>query len=172
VDPLRQTTFDRALKSVPAVGGVSMREASIRSYQETIADVFGAFTLVLIALAMLVAVGVVYNGARIALFERGRELASLRVLGFTRGEVLSMLLGEQAIIIALGIPLGFAMGYGLSGLIAGAYRNELIRMPLIVHPASYAFALVVIVAASVLSALIVKHRADRMDLVAVLKTRE
>ena len=83
-----------------------------------------------------------------------------------------MLLGEQAIIIALGIPVGFLMGYGLSGLIAMAYQNKLIRLPLVISSASFAFSLVVIVAASVLSGLIVKRRADRLDLVAVLKTRE
>lgn len=172
VDPLQEAAFDRSLKRLPAVGGVAMREAAIRSYQEAIADVFGTFTAVLVGLAMVVAVGVVYNGARIALFERGRELASLRVLGFTRREVAAMLLGEQAIIIALGIPVGFLMGYGLSGLIAMAYQNKLIRLPLVISSASFAFSLVVIVAASVLSGLIVKRRADRLDLVAVLKTRE
>lgn len=172
IDPARTADLSAALKGVPAVSSVSMREASLRSYRETIADVFGAFTAVLIILATVVAVGVVYNGARITLFERGRELASLRVLGFTRAEVAAMLLGEQAIIVGLGLPLGFLMGYGLSGLIAGAYRNELIRLPLIIAPASYAFALLVIVGASVASGLIVKARADQLDLVAVLKTRE
>lgn len=172
LDPIEDVRFDRVLKRLPAVSGVSMREAAIRSYQETIADVFSTFTFVLIGLAMVVAIGVVYNGARITLFERGRELASLRVLGFTRAEVASMLLGEQAVILALGVPLGFLMGYGLSGAIAGAYQNKLIRMPLVISAASYAFSLIVIVVAGAVSGAIVKRRADRLDLVAVLKTRE
>ncbi len=172
VDPIEDARFDRALKRLPAVSGVSMREAAIRSYQETIADVFSTFTFVLIGLAMVVAIGVVYNGARITLFERGRELASLRVLGFTRAEVASMLLGEQAIILGLGVPLGFVMGYGLSGAVAAAYQNKLIRMPLVISAASYAFSLIVIVVAGMVSGAIVKRRADRLDLVAVLKTRE
>jgi len=172
LDPIQDARFDRAVKRLPAVSGVSMREAAIRSYQETIADVFSTFTFVLIGLAIVVAIGVVYNGARITLFERGRELASLRVLGFTRAEVASMLLGEQAAILALGIPLGFLMGYGLSGVIAGAYQNKLIRMPLVISAASYAFSLIVIVVAGLASGAIVKRRADRLDLVAVLKTRE
>ena len=94
------------------------------------------------------------------------------MLGFTRGEVASMLLGEQAVILALGVPLGFLMGYGLSGVIAGAYQNKLIRMPLVISAASYAFSLIVIVVAGMASGTIVKRRADRLDLVAVLKTRE
>ena len=172
VDPLKELAFDRALKGVPAVSGVSMREAAIRNYEESISEVFGTFTATLILLATVVAVGVVYNGARIALFERGRELASLRVLGFTRQEVLAMLFGEQAIIMALGIPCGFLLGYGLSALVSLGYQNKLIRLPLFITTASYAFAFLVIVAAAVVSGLIVKRRADRLDLVAVLKTRE
>lgn len=172
VDPIEEASFDSRLKSVPAIGAVSMRGAAMRSYQESVADVFGTFTAVLVGLAMVVAIGVVYNGARIALFERGRELASLRVLGFTRGEVAAMLLGEQAIIVALGVPLGLLMGYGLSGLIAGLYQNKLIRLPLVIAPASCAFSILVILAAGVLSGFIVKRRADHLDLVAVLKTRE
>ena len=172
IDPTRQGAFSAALKRTPAVGGVSMREAAIRSYQETIADVFGTFTSILIGLAGVIAVGVVYNGARITLSERGRELASLRVLGFTRGEVATMLLGEQAIVTLLGIPLGFLMGYALSGLISRAYQNELIRLPLVITPASYAFSFLVLVGAAVVSGLVVKRRADRLDLVAVLKARE
>jgi putative ABC transport system permease protein len=83
-----------------------------------------------------------------------------------------MLLGEQATVTVLGIPLGFLMGYGLSGLIARAYQNELIRMPLVITEASYAFSFLVIVGAAVASGLVVKRRSDRLDLVAVLKTRE
>lgn len=83
-----------------------------------------------------------------------------------------MLFGEQAIIMALGIPLGFLMGYGLSAVVSLAYQNKLIRLPLVVNTASYAFSLLVIVAAAVVSGLIVRRRADHLDLVAVLKTRE
>jgi putative ABC transport system permease protein len=172
VDPLREVAFNRALKGVPAVSGVSMREAAIRNYEESISDIFGTFTATLIFLATVVAVGVVYNGARIALFERGRELASLRVLGFTRQEVAAMLFGEQAIIMALGVPLGFLLGYGLSALVSLGYQNKLLRLPLFITTASYAFAFLVIVAAAVVSGFIVKRRADQLDLVAVLKTRE
>jgi putative ABC transport system permease protein len=172
VDPARQDAFNAALKAIPSVGGVAWREATIRSYQETIADVFGMFTSILIGLASVIAVGVVYNGARITLSERARELASLRVLGFTRGEVGTMLLGEQAVLILLGLPLGGVLGYALSGLIAGAYQNELIRLPLVMTSASFAFSFLVIVVAAAASGLLVKARADRLDLVAVLKTRE
>ena len=96
--------------------------------------------MVLIAFAVIIAFGMVYNGARIALSERGHELASLRVLGFTRGEIGFMLLGEQAILTLIAIPVGFALGYGIAGLITVAIDTELIRFPLFISARTYALA--------------------------------
>jgi putative ABC transport system permease protein len=127
---------------------------------------------VLVTFAAVIAAAMVYNAARIALSERGRELASLRVLGFTRGEVSVLLLGEQAILTAAAIPLGFWIGYRLCAALASAYQWEFFRMPLVVSERTYGFAVVVLVAAALASALAVRRRIDRLDLVAVLKTRE
>ena len=113
-----------------------------------------------------------YNGARVSLSERGRELASLRVLGFARGEVARMLLGEQAALTVAAIPLGLAIGYTLSWLVAMRFGTEMFRVPLVVSGRTYLFSVAVIALAAVLSALGVKRRLDRIDLVAVRKTRE
>jgi putative ABC transport system permease protein len=53
-----------------------------------------------------------------------------------------------------------------------AYRSELFRLPLVIDSSTYAFAAIVVVLAATLSALVVRRRLDRLDLVAVLKTRE
>ena len=172
MDPGRADRLYALLKETPAVSGVSLREATITSFEQTIAKTMGTFTGVLVGLASVIALAMVYNGARIALSERGRELASLRVLGFTRAEVSAMLLGEQALITALAIPVGWAIGFAACALISRLYDTDLMRLPLVVTPATYAFALLTIVGAAVLSALVVRRRIDRMDLVAVLKTRE
>jgi putative ABC transport system permease protein len=127
---------------------------------------------VLVGFACVVAVAVVYNTARIALSERGRELASLRVLGFTRREVAVLLFGEQAILTIAALPLGCAIGYQLCALIARQYQWELFRMPVVVTPKTYAFAQLVVIAAAVGSAILVRRRLNRLDLVEVLKTRE
>jgi putative ABC transport system permease protein len=172
VDPLESGRLYRVLKRTPAVAAVAIREATIASFEETIGRTFGTFTSILVLLASVIALGMVYNGARIALSERGRELASLRVLGFTRGEVAVMLLGEQALITVLAIPLGCGIGYGLAALIARAYDSELFRLPLVLTPATYGFALLVVTVATALSAFIVNRRIHRLDLIEVLKTRE
>ena len=114
----------------------------------------------------------IYNGARIALSERGRELASLRVLGFTRREVSVLLLGELAVEIAAAIPLGFVAGFWLVTLLLALMSQETIEFPLVIFPSTYVYAGAVVLAAGVASALIVRNRIDNLDLVAVLKTRE
>ncbi len=114
----------------------------------------------------------VYNGARIALSERGHELASLRVLGFTKGEIAIILLGEQAILTAAAIPFGFALGYGISALLVHAVESDLYRMPLVMSGKTFAFSFIVILTAAAMSGAMVAGRLRRLDLVAVLKTRE
>jgi putative ABC transport system permease protein len=120
----------------------------------------------------IIAFGVVYNSARIALSERGRELASLRVLGFTRFEVSYILLGELAVLTLIALPLGCVLGYGLASVLITAFSNEQFRVAPAIDPSTYGLGLVVVVAATIISALLVRRRIDRLDLVEVLKTRE
>lgn len=160
------------LKQTPAVSAVSIPETARAGFDETMAKTINVSTVILIAFAMIIAFGMVYNGARIALSERGHELASLRVLGFTRAEIGVMLLGEQAILTLIAIPVGFALGYGIAGLLTVAVDTELIRFPLLISGKTYVLAFLVIAVAAFLSAFLVRWRLRNLDLVAVLKTRE
>jgi putative ABC transport system permease protein len=172
VEPSSSARLYAALKRMPAVGGVSLREVMLKSFEATLAKSMGIFTTVLVVFACVIAVAMVYNAARIALSERGRELASLRVLGFTRAEVALMLLGEQALLTLLALPLGFLIGYQMCAALARQYQWELFRLPLFISGRSYAFAALVVVLAALCSGAIVRRRLDRLDIVAVLKTRE
>ena len=116
--------------------------------------------------------GVVYNSARISLSERSRELASLRVLGFTRGEISYILLGELAVLTLAAIPLGFLLGHGLSLYIVEGIQTDLFRIPMVSSPRTYAFSATVVLVAAAISALMVRRKLDRLDLVEVLKTKE
>jgi putative ABC transport system permease protein len=168
---LAQRTYE-ALKRTPAVAGVSVRQAVLQSFDETLATSMNISTRVMIVFACVIAAAVVYNSSRIALSERARELASLRVLGFTRREVSRILLAEQAVLTLSSLPIGFLLGYGLCGLMAHALSTDLYRFPLVVSSRTYAFSGLVVLAAALASALLVRRRVDRLDLVAVLKARE
>jgi putative ABC transport system permease protein len=172
VDPLQAQRLYARLKLTPAVGGVAIREAMLESFQKTIAENMAISTTMLIAFACIIAFGLVYNGARIALSERGNELASLRVLGFTQREVTFLLLGEQALLTLLAIPLGWLLGWGVAALIIRAAESELYRMPLVISGETYGLAFLIVAASAFISGLFVRRRIRHLDLVAVLKTRE
>ena len=172
VDPALASQLYTRLKRLPAVAAVGVREAALSGFQKTVAESFRISLTVLIGFASVIACGIVYNGARVALSERGRELASLRILGFSRGEVAALLFGEQAVLTLLAIPLGFALGLGVCALLAYRFESDLFRLPLVIRGASYLFAFLVVAGAALLSGLAVRRRLDRLDLVEVLKTRE
>jgi putative ABC transport system permease protein len=172
VDAAREAQLYADLKRTPAVAGVMLKGVLLRSFEETLARSLGVFNTVLVSFACVIAFAMVYNAARIALSERARELASLRVLGFTRPEVAWLLLGEQAILTGLAIPLGLAIGYGVSAWIVEAYQWELFRLPFAVEARTAAFACLVTGLSSAVSGLVVGRRLSRLDLVGVLKTRE
>jgi putative ABC transport system permease protein len=171
-DPRMSDSLYQRLKRLPAVGSVGIRHVELESFERTIAESFSISLYTAMSFACILAFGVVYNGARVALSERGRELASLRVLGFTGREVTTMLLGEQAVLTALALPVGFVTAYALCWLMAGRFKSELYRLPIVVAPRSYLFGGAVVVLAAALSGLAVRGRLARLDLVAVLKTRE
>ena len=160
------------LKEMPAAAVVIVNRSLVDTFRETTARNVMFFTTVLSIFAATIAVGVVYNNARIQLAERAWELASLRVLGFTRREVSVLLLGELALEIAAAIPLGFLAGFWLAALLVRLMQPEVMEFPLVIFPATYVYAGAVVLAAGLVSALIVRNRIDNLDLVAVLKTRE
>lgn len=172
VERSREPAFLLRLKELPRIVGAVSNTVMLRNLQEITARNMLVFSAILTTFACIIAVGVVYNTARIALAERAWELASLRVLGFTRAEVSGFLLGELAIEIAFAIPLGLALGYGLALTIINLIKTDEFFFPLIIEPKTYAFAALSVVVAGLVSALIVRRRIDRLDLVAVLKTRE
>ena len=172
VDPARQVEVYRELRRMPRVAGTVVRENSIKQFNEMMEQTILFFSLITALLGAFVAFGVVYNSARIALSERGRELASLRVLGFTRGEVGYILLGEIGLLTLLALPLGFAFGRALSAYLAAAFASDLYRIPLIVQPATYSLAASVVLISFAASAVLIWRRIAALDLVEVLKTRE
>lgn len=172
LDPAYSDRFFERVRRLPAVSSASRRQSLIDYFRHETSRMSATFTVVLAVFAGIIAVGVVYNNARIALSVRSRELATLRVLGFTEGEVASVLLGEQAIVVAVAIPLGLWLGRGLAWLVLQSIDAELFRMPLMISRTTYTMAAGTVVAASVASAWVVRRRIAGLDMVAVLKSRD
>ncbi len=172
VDDRERSELYRRLGDIPRVAGTAIREQEIRNFHRTMEQTMLFFTFIATVFAVIIAFGVIYNSARIALTERGRELASLRVLGFTRAEIGYILLGELGLLTLIAIPLGFVVGRSICTLFVNGARSELYRIPLIIHPSTYAFAATVVLASALLSGWLVRRKLDRLDLIAVLKTRD
>lgn len=172
VDPLHQSEVYAQLKETPRIAATTIRKQSVASFQKLQAEMVLFFTFVATLLGATIAFGVVYNTARIALAERSRELASLRVLGFTRWEISYILLGELGVITLAAIPPGFLVGNLLCAYLVSQMQTDLYRVPLILSPSTYAFAAAVVLGSACVSALAVRGKLDHLDLVAVLKTKE
>jgi putative ABC transport system permease protein len=172
VQPSRAAELYASLKAIPGVASVSLREAMLDSIRKTIVQNIYISAMVIVPFACVIAFGVIYNGARIALSERGRDLATLRVLGFSKGEVGAMLLGEQAVLTLASIPVGFAAGQALCIYIVTKFDSEVYRIPLVISARTYAISFFVIAVAATLTAFVVQRRIGKLDLVEVLKTRE
>ncbi|MGE5772920.1 MAG: FtsX-like permease family protein, partial [Hyphomicrobiales bacterium] len=157
---------------MPTVSGLGLQRNSLANFRQVTALLITTMASIYTGLAAVIAFGVIYNSARISLSERARELASLRVLGFTPAEVLWILLLELALLTLIAQPAGWIMGYGLGWIMQTQLAGELMRVRGVVSSATYVLASTIVIVAAVFSGLIVRERINRLDLVSVLKTRD
>lgn len=172
IDGLMEGKIYRTLKDMPTVAGVSVKKNAQAAFQKQMDTGAGMMRFVMAAIAGVITFGIIYNAARIAYAERARDLASLRVIGFTKGEAAFVLLGELAVITLVALPIGSVLGYYLSFAIAAGFSSDLYQIPAIFSPKSYGAAAIAVIAATIVSGWLVKHDLDRADLVSALKTRE
>lgn len=172
IDPAERESVYAALKAMPVVAGVALQHAMLENFETFVAENMNNTMLINLFFAIVIAFGVIYSTARISLSERSRELASMRVMGFTRREIAVVLFGELGILTAAAIPAGLALGYSMLAGMLAAYETELFRMPLVTDPATFVWAATAVVIAMGLSAIVVRRQLNRLDLVEVLKTRE
>jgi putative ABC transport system permease protein len=172
VDKRYQREVYAELKGMPRIAGVVEHESAIRAFYDTLAETILFFAFISTLLGASISFGVVYNSMRIALSERNRELASLRVLGFERGEVAFILLGEMGLLTLAAIPLGMLIGYGLCGYLAFQFDTDLYRIPLVLGLKVYALAALTVVISAIISGWMIWRNMAHLDMVAVLKTKE
>jgi putative ABC transport system permease protein len=161
-----------SLKETPALAGVIVKDAVIQNFNDTIAENTRPMRMINATFAFVIAFGVIYNCALITLAERSRDLATLRVMGFRRWEVATVLLGELAVITVAAIPIGLPIGYFFSWIATSAIDTETHRFPLVLTRATLAYAVVVMLVSAILSSLVVRRMLDKLDLIAVLKVKE
>ena len=172
VDPAAMPAFWAAVKAAPGINSVFDKASSMAEFNHRTERNMGVFSGILTLFAVAMAVGIIYNAARISLSERAWELASLRVLGMTRAEVSVLLLAELAAELLIALPLGALAGWGLATLMMELMASDAIDFPVVIEPSTYASAALIVLAAGVASALLVRRHIDRLDLVSVLKVRE
>jgi putative ABC transport system permease protein len=172
VDAARRGEFLRALKGVPRVTWVAIKDSLRENFRQTTAASIGLIQMIYLVFAIVVAFGVVYNNARISLAERARELATLRVIGFSRREVGGVLVTELVLLALIAVPLGLMLGTGFATAIIRAVNTETVRLPLVLTRANYAFAVSVVTIASAICAFLVLRKLNRLDLVGALKAPE
>lgn len=172
IDPSERPALYEKIKSIPMVAALALQSASLANFRQSVALLVTTMGGIYTGLAAVIAFGIVYNGARISLSERSRELASLRVLGFTRGEVARMLLMELGVLTLLAQPPGWVAGYGLASIMRNNLAGELMRVRLVVDNSTYVLASAIVMTAALVSALTVIRRISNLDLIAVLKTRD
>ncbi|HEY6909691.1 MAG TPA: ABC transporter permease [Myxococcales bacterium] len=172
VDPLRIDAIEERLRRSPRIIDVSDLGADIQRMRDMQSSMMDIWTTISVFLGAMVIFGVVYNNARIALATRSRELASLRVLGFSRREISSILIGTLTVEVAIAIPIGLLLGRGWARLFMQSVDQEMFRWAVYIAPTTYLLAAAVGVVAAATSALWVRRSLDRLDLIGVLKTRE
>lgn len=172
VDTTALADLYAAVKKTPVINGAMLWTDVRRQFDDTMNENLMRMTMIYSVLGILIAAGVVYNAARIQLSERAHELASLRVLGFSRAEVGYVLVGELMLLTVVGIPLGWAIGTGFAALVTQGFSTDLIRIPLVISKSTYALASVIVFFAALGAALLVRRRLDRVDIAMALKQRE
>jgi putative ABC transport system permease protein len=172
VDGAQRSAFLRALKGIPRVNWVAIKESLRANFRQTTAASINLIQTIYLVFATIVAFGVVYNNARISLAERARELATLRVIGFSRREVSAVLITELVLLALVAVPVGLLLGTGFATAIIDSVNTETVRVPRVLTASNYAFAVLVVTVASALSALVVLRKLSHLDLVGALKAPE
>jgi putative ABC transport system permease protein len=174
VDDGRTEALHARVKEVPLIASVMERDRMLQSARRLLDEHVGTWIAFGLSFALVMAMGVLYNAVRVTLAERARELASLRVLGFRRGEVCAILFGQLALLLLVAVPLGLGFGWLLAAALVRSpgFNTEQFRLPLVISPATYAIAVATVLVGAILSSWTAWRKLDAMDIVEALKARD
>ncbi len=172
IDEAQLEPLTDALKEMPMIAGISLKSDIRAALVEIMNQGPGAVRFIMLGIAAIITFGIVYNSARIAFAERARDLASLRVMGFSKSEASFVLLGELAVVTLAALPLGIGLGYGLTYLTVKGFSTDIYQIPVSFSAQGYGMAISAVLISAAVSGWLVKRDLDRIDMVAALKTRD
>jgi putative ABC transport system permease protein len=171
VDETRTDELYAAIQATPSITGAVSQGAALKTMRRIVSENL-RIALINIVVAAIIIFGVVYNSARISLSERVRELASMRMLGYSRFDAAYVLAGELWLLGLLALPIGFALGYGVAFMMTEGTASEMFRLPLHLEPRAFGYAALVVVVTLAVSTLAVARQLFSVDIVSVLKARD
>lgn len=157
------------LLSMDDVSTVSFSDETINLYRNML-SVVDLIVVVLIVSAAALAFIVLYNLTNINVSERVREIASLKVLGFTRREVYSYIFREILLLAVVGDALGMVLGTHLASFVVTTAEVDYVMFGRTIHPASYVYAFALTLVFSGIVVLILRRKLDHVDMVESLKS--
>ena len=172
LDPAYYRAFNARIKEMPAIAGASFLALAERQMRRSFDEGVGVMNFIYSAFAAVMAGGVAFSAARITFAEQERDLATLRVLGFTRLEVSYVLVGELMALAFLSLPVGLLGGTMLAMWLMAMFETDMYAFPFVFSPSGYAFAIWFTLACVLIAALVVRGGVDRLNLVGVLKARD
>lgn len=172
IDPDQSALLWTRITMMPKIEGSSVKALWFALFNDTIGGLVLTGALILFGFGTLIAIGVVYNSARVSLQERAWELAGLRIIGLTRREVSAVIISELVVELIVAVPIGLLIGRYLIELIISARASKSFQIPLVIDPSSYATASLLVIGAAFISFIAIRRRIDALDLVSVLKTRD
>lgn len=172
LDSLRRDDFLAGVKETPRIASVSFTAAALDNFRRTTAEMMGLSQAVYYIFSVIISFGVVYNSARIALSERGRDLATLRVLGFTIGEVSGIFISELGLLTLAALGPGLALGRWLAEAVIESAASEVMRFPVVITGRTCALSAAVVVISSAFSFFVARRRIASLDLPGALKSAE
>jgi len=122
--------------------------------------------------AVILGIAIIYNTSVMTLNERQREMASLRVLGYSKGEVAGLIRKETWLQAVIGIVLGLPSGKAVATAYLASATTEMYSLPAVIYPRSYLMVAIVAFIFVWLGQNLSIRKAGKLDMVEVLKNRE
>ncbi len=163
--------FVRDIEGMAYVQSVREPDDMVKQYNEYMGLMY-AYIGVIITLSCIMGFAIIYNTTTISIMERKRELASLRIMGFTNKKVSELIFNENTAVSVMGLIVGMPLGRFMGVQMLNYVPEDMMSLPLVIFPKTYVLAAVTVALFVILAQMANMRRISRMDLVEVMKSRE